>query len=69
MGYVDPSNYGNDIQGDAVYGYRLLWVVWIASGIAMLLQYLSGKLGISTGQSLSNLIHKKLNKKAYVIPY
>jgi manganese transport protein len=66
---MDPGNYGTDIQGGAAYGYNLLWVVWLASGMAMLLQYLSGKIGIATGHSLPELIRQKLNKKMYVFPY
>jgi len=69
MAYMDPGNYGTDIQGGAAYGYGLLWVVWLASGMAMLLQYLSGKLGIATEQSLPEIIREKLRKKMYIIPY
>jgi manganese transport protein len=69
IAYMDPGNYGTDIQGGAAYGYNLLWVVWLASGMAMLLQYLSGKIGIATGHSLPELIRQKLNKKMYVFPY
>lgn len=69
VAYMDPGNYGTDIQGGAQFGYSLLWVVWLASGMAMLLQYLSGKLGIATEQSLPELLREKLKKKVYVIPY
>ena len=69
IGYMDPGNYGTDIQGGASYGYSLLWVVWFASIMAMLLQYLSGKLGIATDMSLSELIRQKLKKRIYIIPY
>ena len=69
IAYMDPGNYGTDIQGGAAYGYNLLWVVWLASGMAMLLQYLSGKIGIATGHSLPELIRQKLKKKVYIFPY
>ncbi len=69
MAYMDPGNYGTDIQGGASLNYALLWVVWLSSGMAMLLQYLSGKLGIATGLSLPEVIREKLKKKTYVIPY
>jgi manganese transport protein len=69
MAYMDPGNYGTDIQGGAAFGYGLLWVVWLASGMAMLLQYLSGKLGIATEKSLPEIIREKLKKKMYVSPY
>jgi manganese transport protein len=69
IAYMDPGNYGTDIQGGASYNYNLLWVVWLASAMAMLLQYLSGKLGIATGQSLPEILREKFKKKICIIPY
>ena len=69
MAYMDPGNYGTDIAGGASLNYGLLWVVWLSSGMAMLLQYLSGKIGIATELSLPELIREKLKKKMYIIPY
>ena len=69
VAYIDPGNYGTDISGGASFGYSMLWVVWMASIMAMLLQYLSGKVGIATGHSLPELIRLGLKKRAYVLPY
>jgi manganese transport protein len=69
IAYMDPGNFGTDIQGGASYNYNLLWIVWLAGAMAMLLQYLSGKLGIATGQSLPEIIREKLKKKIFIIPY
>lgn len=69
VAYIDPGNYGTDITGGATFGYTMLWVVWLASVMAMLLQYLSGKVGIATGHSLPELIRLDLKKPKYVIPY
>jgi manganese transport protein len=71
MAYMDPGNYGTDIQAGASLNYGLLWVVWLSSGMAMLLQYLSGKIGIATRLSLPEIISEKLRKKrkTYVILY
>lgn len=70
IAYMDPGNYGTDIIAGAGYKYALLWAGWLASGMAMLLQYLSGKLGIASGYSLPELVRKSLgDKKRYVIPY
>ena len=69
VAYMDPGNYGTDIQAGATFNYNLLWVIWLSSGMAMLLQYLSGKIGIATGQSLSEIIRFKLKKRVYVLPY
>ncbi len=53
MAYMDPGNYGTDIQSGASFAYDLLWAVWMANLMAMALQYLSGKLGIATGKDLA----------------
>lgn len=69
VAYIDPGNYGTDISGGAEFGYGMLWVVWLAGIMAMLLQYLSGKLGIATGHSLPELIRLQLRKRTYYVPY
>jgi manganese transport protein len=66
---MDPGNYGTDISGGASFGYSMLWIVWLAGLMAMLLQYLSGKLGIATGHSLAELIRHHLRRPAYILPY
>ncbi len=52
IAYVDPGNFATNIQGGARFGFLLLWVVLAANLMAMLIQYLSAKLGIVTEQSL-----------------
>jgi manganese transport protein len=63
MAYMDPGNYGTDIQAGAAFNYGLLWTVWMANFMAMLLQYLSGKLGIATGKGLPELVRQSLHSK------
>lgn len=67
MAYMDPGNYGTDIQAGASFRYGLLWTVWMANLMAMLLQYLSGKLGIATGKDLSELVRESLDSKTDVL--
>lgn len=55
IAYVDPGNFATNIQAGAKYGYLLLWVVLAANLMAMLIQYLSAKLGIVTGHNLPEL--------------
>ena len=52
VAYVDPGNFATNIQAGAKFGYELMWVVLGANLIAMLVQYLSAKLGVVTGRSL-----------------
>src|SRR3984885_3903885 len=51
VAYVDPGNFAANIQGGAQYGYLLLWVVLAANLMAMVVQYLSAKLGIVSGRA------------------
>ena len=69
IAYMDPGNYGTDIAAGAGFKYDLLWAAWLAGGMAMLLQYLSGKLGIVSGYSLPELVRMSLVKRRYVVPY
>jgi manganese transport protein len=55
VAYVDPGNFATNIQGGAKFGYTLLWVVVLANLMAMLIQYLSAKLGIATDRNLPEL--------------
>jgi len=59
VAYVDPGNFATNIAGGARYGYLLLWVVLAANLMAMLVQYLSAKLGVVTGQSLPEQVRRR----------
>jgi manganese transport protein len=59
VAYTDPGNFATNIQSGARYGYLLLWVVLAANLIAMLVQYLSAKLGIITGHSLPEHVRQR----------
>ncbi|GBC75177.1 Divalent metal cation transporter MntH [archaeon HR06] len=69
MAYMDPGNYGTDIQAGASFNYDLIWAVFLASAIAMLFQYLSGKIGIATGKSIPELVRESLNSKVLILAY
>ena len=64
VAYVDPGNFATNIQGGAQYGYLLLWVVLAANLMAMLIQYLSAKLGIVTGRNLPELLRDRFPRPA-----
>ena len=53
VGYMDPGNWGTDLQAGAQYRYGLLWVVALASAMAVVLQLLSARLGVVTGRDLA----------------
>ena len=53
VGYMDPGNWGTDLQAGAQYRYGLLWVVGLASLMAIIMQVLSARLGLATGKDLA----------------
>ncbi|MDQ6914614.1 MAG: Nramp family divalent metal transporter [Actinomycetota bacterium] len=59
VAYVDPGNFATNISGGAKYGYLLLWVIVAANLMAMLIQYLSAKVGIATGRNLAELCRER----------
>ena len=59
VAYVDPGNFATNIQGGSRFGYTLLWVVLVANLMAMLIQYLSAKLGVVTDRTLPEVIRER----------
>ena len=59
IAYVDPGNFATNLQGGAEYGYLLLWVVLLANLMAMLIQYLSAKLGIVTDRNYPEVVREQ----------
>ena len=53
VGYMDPGNWGTDLQGGARFEYGLLWVVGVASLMAIFMQVISARLGVVTGKDLA----------------
>jgi manganese transport protein len=53
VGYMDPGNWGTDLQGGAQYKYGLLWVIGAASLMAIFMQVISARLGVVTGKDLA----------------
>ncbi|GAA4174157.1 Nramp family divalent metal transporter [Gryllotalpicola koreensis] len=64
IAYVDPGNVAANLTAGARYGFLLLWVLVLANASAMLVQYLSSKLGIVTGKSLPELLAERLGRPA-----
>ena len=50
---MDPGNWATDLAGGAKFGYSLLAVVMISNLMAILLQHLCIKLGVTTGRDLA----------------
>ncbi|HEY0759859.1 MAG TPA: Nramp family divalent metal transporter [Acidisarcina sp.] len=52
IAYIDPGNFATNFEGGTRFGYKLLWVLLWSNAMAILIQYLSAKLGIATGRTL-----------------
>jgi manganese transport protein len=53
VGYMDPGNWGTDLQAGAEYRFGLLWVVGVASLMAVIMQIIAARLGVVTGKDLA----------------
>ncbi len=62
VAYIDPGNFATNIQGGSAFGYNLLWVIALANLMAILLQTMSAKLGLATGQNLAELCRQEFRK-------
>ncbi|GGM02440.1 Nramp family divalent metal transporter [Nakamurella endophytica] len=63
VAYIDPGNFATNISAGARYGYLLVWVIVVANLMAMLVQYLSAKLGVVTGRDLPELCRQHLPRR------
>jgi manganese transport protein len=63
IAYVDPGNFATNIAGGADYGYLLVWVIVAANLMAMLIQNLTAKIGIATGQNLAELCREHFPRR------
>src|ERR1700722_7470813 len=53
VGDMDPGNWGAGLPGGAQFKYGLLWVVGLASLMAIFMQVISARLGVVTGKDLA----------------
>jgi manganese transport protein len=53
VGYMDPGNWGTDLAAGAQYKYGLLWVVGLASLMAIFMQVIASRLGVVLGKDLA----------------
>jgi manganese transport protein len=62
VAYMDPGNFATNIASGSTFGYNLLWVIALANLMAMLIQTMSAKLGLATGQNLAELCRQEFRK-------
>ncbi len=69
VAYLDPGNVASNASAGARYGYLLVWVVVLANTMAWLIQYLSAKLGVSTGESLPGVLGREFRRRGSRVAY
>jgi manganese transport protein len=62
IAYVDPGNVAANVSAGAQFGYLLVWVIVVANAMSCLVQYLSAKLGLVTGQSLPEAVGGRMQR-------
>ncbi|MEO6997069.1 MAG: Nramp family divalent metal transporter [Terracoccus sp.] len=67
IAYVDPGNVAANLTAGAEYGYLLVWVLVTANAMAVLVQYLSAKLGLVTGQSLPEVLAERMPRTSRLL--
>lgn len=67
VAYVDPGNFATNFAGGAEHGYQLVWVIVLADLMAILVQYLTSKIGLATGRSLPELCRERYGRPINVI--
>ncbi|OPJ62097.1 Nramp family divalent metal transporter [Clostridium oryzae] len=63
VGFIDPGNWASNVSAGAHYGYKLLWMVTLATIMLIMLQHNAAHLGIVTGDCLSEAATKHLKPK------
>lgn len=53
VGYMDPGNWATDLAAGAQFKYDLLWVVGLASLMAIFMQVIAARLGVVAGKDLA----------------
>jgi manganese transport protein len=62
IAYVDPGNVAANVSAGAQFGFLRVWVIVVANTMACLVQYLSAKLGLVSGQSLPEAVGVKMRR-------
>ncbi|XP_031110215.1 metal transporter Nramp3-like [Ipomoea triloba] len=67
IAFLDPGNLEGDLQAGAIAGYSLLWLLFWATAMGLLVQLLSARLGVATGRHLAELCRDEYPKWARML--
>lgn len=64
---LDPGNLEGDLQAGAIAGYSLLWLLFWATAMGLLVQLLAARLGVATSRHLAELCRDEYPKWARLL--
>jgi len=59
VAYVDPGNFGANIEAGMRFGLSLLWVVWLSGALSVVVQYAAGMVGVKRGAGIFDLVRRR----------
>lgn len=66
IAYIDPGNFATNFAAGARFGNSLLWVLLWSNAMAILIQYLSAKLGIATSRTLPQNCREHFSRRTAI---
>ena len=67
IAYLDPGNIESDLQSGAVAGFQLLWLLFVATIMGLLMQRMASRIGVVTGLHLAELCNGQYKKVPRII--
>ncbi|XP_020580157.1 metal transporter Nramp3-like [Phalaenopsis equestris] len=67
IAFLDPGSLEGDLQAGAIAGYSLLWLLFWATVMGLLIQLLSARLGVATGRHLAELCREEYPRWAGIV--
>ena len=69
LAYLDPGNLESSLQMGAYTHFSLLWVLWWATVVGLLLQEMSARLGLVTGNDLAQTVRAEYPRWVTYVVY
>ncbi|KAF3647826.1 Metal transporter Nramp2 [Capsicum annuum] len=67
IAFLDPGNLEGDLQAGAIAGYSLVWLLFWATAMGLLVQLLAARLGVATSRHLAELCRDEYPKWARLL--
>jgi len=67
MAYLDPGNLAGDLDAAREGGYRLLWILLLATFAGWIMQCLAARLGVVTQKDMAEMARERYNKPTAIL--